>query len=417
MRFRPELLALILVVAFLAFMITISHRDDASVDQSEPGSVVRSSYYTFPEGYKGLFLTLQQLGYDARRQIYPYTQLPPRGLLIVVDPYKQPVGEYELRCLTDWIGKGNHALVMLEYHGEGFLEIDKHYKVPKAFLPIIDSPTGFSKEAWDIVSGKKQDDARALMPSFLSNRAPVLTVKTGCRFDDKHDLAHTLPVNKQGSAWLYQDSQGPVVAYTAIGKGGIVWCTSPWSFSNEGIKAGHNFDFFLALANLQPGTPILFDEYHHNYGANTSIWSVTPAFTRLGILQFCVALALLLITLAWRFGPQQLPVEERFSRSRAEYLTSMAGLLERLHATHVVVQRVRLRLSRVLGGRLGVPANVPLKTLVEANIQHPMVNHKLLVATCRELLILENEQHPDEDAMLEAAQDVERLVSLKVKKK
>jgi hypothetical protein len=74
-------------------------------------------------------------------------------------------------------------------------------------------------------------------------------------------------------------------------------------------------------------------------------------------------------------------------------------------------------LSRVLGNRLGVPANAPLKALVEANAQHPLVDHKLLVATCRELMILENEPRPDEEAMLEVAQNVERMLSLKVKKK
>ena len=107
------------------------------------------------------------------------------------------------------------------------------------------------------------------------------------------------------------------------------------------------------------------------------------------------------------------PVEERFSRSRAEYLTSMAGLLEREKATHVVAKRLQNRMRRVLGLRLGLPAHAPLESLKELNDAHPLVNRMWLEQALRGLLAISDFHRPDEEVTLNVARAVERLLSMK----
>jgi len=417
MRFRPELLALMLIVGFLSVMISLSHREDIDLRQTDNSQVLRSSYRNFPEGYKALYLTLDRLGFTVRRQIQFYAQLPRRGLLIVADPYAREITDFEKRQLARWIASGNHALILLEHHSDQMLPANAGYregaggKLPAGAAGI---PAAILSK---LLQGDQVTEAKPLAPTELSALAPKLAVKTTYRFDADKSLEVTFTGTPVGTAWLYADPAGPVVAYSSIGRGGIFWCTSPWSFSNQGLRQHQeNLDFILALAGLQPDTPIIFDEYHHNYGAGASLWSVAPMLTRLGILQLAIAFLLLLLTLAWRFGAMQLPMEERFSRSRAEYLTSMADLLGRVRATHVVVRRLRARLGRALGRRLGLPVNASPRQLIEANAGHPLVDQMLLMRTCRELELLENIPRPDEDTVLHLAQNIERLVSLKGKR-
>jgi len=219
-----------------------------------------------------------------------------------------------------------------------------------------------------------------------------------------------LPNGPHGAVPLYRDEFGAVAAYTRIGRGGIVWCTSPWSFSNQAIAQEQNLEFVLALARLDPQAPILFDEYHHGFGAGMSVWTVAPPLTKLGIAQLALALLLLLITLAWRFGPQHLPVEERFTRSRAEYLTSMAGLLERTQATHVVLQRLRLRVARAVSRRLGRAADTAFYQLRQANAQIHAFDPALLDLVTRRLEQLEGTR-PDVAVVYQLAVQVERLLA------
>jgi len=418
MRTRPELLALLLIVAFLAVMISLSHREDVDLRQMNKSFVVRSSYRTFPEGYKVLYLALQRLGYPVKRQIRSYVQLPRRGLLIVADPSNPQalISQYEKRMLARWLDSGNYALVAVEQHAGQLLPVEDPQFL-QDMIPGMSTNGPPANAAEAIKDGQRVATAKLIAPAFFSTRAPKLAVKTSRRFTADLPLEADLDGRKIPAAVLYRDQVGGVVAFSPVGKGGIFWCASPWSFSNEGLQQHpENLDFMLALAELQPGAPILFDEYHHGFGTKATVWTVAPRLTQLGIVELGVAFLLLLLTLAWRFGAVQLPMEERFSRSRAEYLTSMADLLLRVHATHVVIKRLRARLGRSLGQRFGLAVTTPLQELIDANAAHPLVDHMLLQRTCREMELLEKVPRPDEDSMLHLARSVERLVSLRAKR-
>lgn len=418
MRFRSELLVLLLIVAFLAVMISLSHREDIDLRQIDRAFVVRSSYRTFPEGYKALYLTLDRLGYRVKRQIRSYVrqELPRRGLLIIADPYRKEFTQFEKRELVSWLAAGNFALVSVEQHADALLPVEDPEFFPDIIAGIQPSaPAADVRRA--IADGERVDTARPVAPAFFSTRAPTLAVKTPRRFNAEDlPLEAELGGRKISAVVLYRDQVGAVAAFSPVGDGGIFWCTSPWSFSNDGLKAHpENLDFVLALAALQPGVTILFDEYHHGFGVRANMWAVAPRLTQLGIVELGVAFLLLLLTLSWRFGAVQLPMEERFSRSRAEYLTSMADLLLRVHATHVVIKRLRVRLRRTVGQRLGLAVNAPLQALLDTNAANPLVDHTLLLRVCREMELLEKMPRPDEESTLRLARDVERLVSLRGK--
>jgi len=417
MRFRMEILGLLLIVTLIAVLMTLASRDDVGFGNLSPSIATRSSYLTLPEGYQALYTTLRESGYATRRLTRPYALLPERGLLIVADPYKVAITPYESRRLFAWVAQGNHALLLLDRHSDSLLaqlegskeQPDADNAVAQGGLDIIGHWLGVPGSA-SAPSSAAPSEATAVTPSFLSKAAPTLAVTAAYRFPKSSILPKALAAKVGGAVPLYADAQGIVTAYSALGAGGIVWCASPDSFSNASLATGKNLDFILALANLQPAAPVIFDEYHHGYGANMNVWSLTKGLTRLGLGQLALALLLMLATLGWRFGAPRLPAAERFSRSRAEYLTSMASLLERAQATHVVCERLSLFTRRELGRRLGVPVQAPPDRFLEANGRLQVVDPEQLTHVIRHLTALEQQHRPDPESVFRLAGEIQRLL-------
>ncbi len=411
MRIRGELLILILVIGVLALLMTLANRDDINVYSADADSVVYSSYRTLPEGYRALYDTMGGLGYRVRRLTKPYARIEGRGLLILADPNylntgnrtgPVPITAYDSRCLLDWLHEGNTALVLVEHNPALLEDLAEGEKDSHA----QDAPTITS----GLHTANNVTTATPTVPSFLSRAADTLAVNSGARLDPDALLPPKLADAVGGAVPLYKDAQGVVVAYSAVGAGGVVWCTSPWSFCNAGIAQGKNLDFVLALADRHPGGEIIFDEYHNGYGSDASLWTLARPLTRLGFAQVMLALVLFLVTLGWRFGAPRLPADERFSRSRAEYLTSMAGLLERAEATHVVRERVSVFLRRELGRRLGLSPHAPPERFLEANSRLNVVDPAGLERVLRHLTTLEGQHRPTPEAVFRLTGDVQRLL-------
>jgi hypothetical protein len=424
MRNRLELLALALVLVFIIAMTAISQRDDYGSVKDKNGqqsnALAASSYRTYPSGYKALYLTMQQLGFPVQRQIRPYALLPAHGLLIVADPGKDAQTSvsaptvYEGRKLVEWVRQGNYALIGVEANSEFLRDLawkapseDLHTPTTQNVQPTPKPPV----DDWSLV--KFTESVQTLAPlsaSGITWPLPPLTIKSGVRFPTASILPKQLLQLVGGAVPLYRDPSGVVVFYSKIGRGGIIWNCSPWSFSNDGLAQGENLDFVLAWANQHPGAPIIFDEYHQGYGAGMGMWQLAPSLTKLGILQVCVALLLILSTLAWRFGPPRLPVEERYTRSRAEYLTSMAALLHRARATHMVRNQLGARVRREICRRLGIPPQSATDQMLAAHRAHPVVDHAALTQVCDQYAALEAQAHPSEEALLRYAHEVHRLL-------
>ena len=425
MRRHFELLALFALVIFIVAMTTITRREDFDDSQNAPNRVIRSSYRTLPDGYKGLYLTLEELRYPVHRQIRPYSLLPKHGLLIIADPHKQNITPYELRRLRSWLQQGNMAIILLEHHPDCFSPNDNVNMQPQAddeddpsAVPLAHASPADTTTATAVNGGGSLDPHVA--PVLHS--VPSLTVQSTKRLSsrrngmpsqqmlDLHDLPPALQSDIQTARPLYADERGVVMAYSPIASGGIVWCSSPWSFSNAGLPEGKNLDLLLALADRRPGGPIIFDEYHQGYGAGMTVWNIAPALTKLGVGQIVLALVLLLLTLSWRFGASRLPAEERFARSRAEYLMSMATLLQRARATQLVRDRLNTMFRRELSRRLGVPMSASLEQFEAANAVHQVVSPEALAQVWQQFDQLEYQQRPRPEVVFRLAQQVHRLL-------
>jgi hypothetical protein len=408
MRHGRDIAILILTVGVLALLMVLANRDDINMYQAPTSTVVYTSYRTLPEGYKALYETLGGLGYRVRRLTKPFARLEGRGLLVIADPTygtadaplrtgPVAVSGYDSRCLLEWLREGNTALVLVEHNPALLLDVAEGQK------SRTEAPT--------LASASRQvQRAEASVPSFLAETAKVLTVNSSARLGPGPLLPEALARAVGGAVPLYADTHGVVAAYSAVGQGGVVWCTSPWSFSNAGIASGQNLEWFLALANRHPDGEIIFDEYHNGYGSGMSLWSLARPITRLGFAQLALAVVLFALTLGWRFGTPRLPAEERFTRSRAEYLTSMAGLLERAGATYVVRERMSVFLRRELGRRLGVAPHAPPARFTEANARLHVVDPDALDRVLRLLAALESQHRPTPDAVYRLAGEVQRLL-------
>lgn len=410
---RKELLALLGLVIFMLVMATLTHQDDrGNVADMRPQTALHSIYSNRPSGYKALYLTLEKLGYPVHRQIRPYALLPQRGVLIVGDPYVTSATRYEGRELKAWLRRGNYALMLLEYHPNFLDDLQHNDTAQPAPVELASTRRRLLSQAPKIPASIAQPirwKAQQGQPEFPFAELPPLTVTSTRRFPTAGTALTQFGMPGQWQP-IYADAKGVVASYAPVGRGGIILCCSPWSFSNRGIDAGRNLDVILALAEKRAGGPIIFDEYHHGFGAGMSVWSLTPSPTKLGILQLGGALLLLLITLAWRFGPPRVPADERFSRSRAEYLTSMAGLLQRARATHVVRDRLLAMVQRELTRRLSLPALADNAQLLAANKANPVVAHTELEHVLQQATLLQQQQRPAADTLLRFSRAAHRLL-------
>ncbi|HUV05841.1 MAG TPA: hypothetical protein VMX94_12125 [Armatimonadota bacterium] len=155
-------------------------------------------------------------------------------------------------------------------------------------------------------------------------------------------------------------------AYSRWGRGGVLALASSWSLSNEGIARDDNIVLVLnALRYRHPtGGMVTFSEYHHGYGRAPGIWSLFDTPTRLGIAQVGLAFLLLLFAVSRRFGAP-VPLREGV-RQRSEYLSSMASLLRRAHATDAARRELERKFREDIACALGLPSDADASSIVEA---------------------------------------------------
>ena len=430
MKKLKELLPLALILLVMAVLLLSARNPSVSVTEADNYKVVHSSYSTVPEGYKALYLTLNDLGYQAKRQTRPF-DLMENGLLIIADPYTEQISELDARSLFAWVQQGNRVLFMVENHPEAVNDLVNTHEIKKKnnddygdhdtpWLEHVndESPTKYDSEISiaDYMTSKKASVSRAIATanSSLNTTAPAISIKSRYRFSNTQSLPQKLlDLLQNAPKPEYSDDKGIALMSSEYGKGKIFWCTSPWSFSNEGIKEENNLDLVLAIAGNQKGGVVLFDEYHHGFGRNISVFTLLPRLTNLGLLQILLAMVLLGLTLAWRFGPARLPEVERFTRSRAEYLTSMAGLLERAHATHVVRDRLDTLLRRRLCRRLGLTFTATANEIIRANSKFILVDQKELEHVLYQLQTLADQKRPEMSALVNLAHDIHLLLHMR----
>lgn len=348
-------LTLFMFVIYVALGGEQSAREDES-------RFTRTTYSSGPDGLRALYLTLQELGCDARRWRLPLREaaLPERGTLVLVDP--MPLASSEWEDLHNWVEHGNRVLLAgLEGLPEVSWLSERHF----ALAP------------------SETTSARPIQPTYLTQGVESLRVRSPYRIpleprekpeakDEEEavdlgcDLGRPPRALREAltrAAPMFADDGGIVAAHARVGQGSAVLLCSSWSLSNQGIQEGDNLNFALnALVGADQG-PIYFDEYHHGYGEHV-LWGVVPLPVKLCLAQILVGLLLVALARSVRLGPI-MPLE-RGGRQRSEFLGTMTAVLQRGHATRLAVQTAYDAALTQLRAGLGTTPDDDQQTLTQA---------------------------------------------------
>jgi hypothetical protein len=174
-----------------------------------------------------------------------------------------------------------------------------------------------------------------------------------------------VPFGGSGSAApLVADDTGGVVMSYPLGKGTVTIVADESLFQNTRLAQADNarLAFDLATAGLTPHGSVAFDEWSHGFVAGDSWWAILPRPFQAALIVIAFALVLLTVGTALRFGPTaRLPDESE--RTSAEYLTSMALLLQRGRAVRSAIGDMADACIRDVAAALGLADSASPRTI------------------------------------------------------
>lgn len=175
---------------------------------------------------------------------------------------------------------------------------------------------------------------------------------------------------------ILEDSYGAVVWQERIGKGEVIYCTTPYLAANAYQNYPDNYQFLAELVDRRQ--TILVDEYIHGYKDRETIaqeqqtdilsyLAKTPWY--LLFIQTVLIAIIAAITAFRRFGLPQEPKTTIADNSTA-YINALAGVLEKAKSTDFVVEAIakdeQLKLQKSLG------------------LGKSLVDRESLIATCQQ---------------------------------
>ena len=172
---------------------------------------------------------------------------------------------------------------------------------------------------------------------------------------------------------ILEDPYGAVVWQEKIGKGKIIYCTTPYLAANAYQDSPDNYEFLAELVRDHP--TIWVDEYIHGYKDQETIaqeqqenvlnyLEKTPLF--LLFIQITLMVLIAAITAFRRFG-QPIKPKTAIADNSTAYIDALAGVLEKAHSTDFVVQAIAKDEQRKLQTALGLGKSlVDQETLIAA---------------------------------------------------
>jgi len=353
-------------LVLVILQVLLYSNEEAPSETEDNGD--RSTYCSRTYGTRGLYLFLEENGYNVSRLRKQYTSLESEGvttLFVVVPlPFLQPSAE-EFKSLSDWVEKGGQLVIVDRIVGN------------VEFGPDIKINSRLRSQA-------KNDPLRVLQPS---------TFTAGVSNPDFYYEASTLRITGGPSVGYVGDSTGPSLAAVPYGKGRVVVLTDPFIIANNGIRQEDNLKLALNIVKeVAPNKKLAFDEYHHGYDAKFQVggmlgyFSGTPVLWMLG--QFGLLTLVVVYTRGRRFA-RALPLKEEDRASSLEFVGSMAHLQSLASASDLAIENIYGRFRQRLCRYAGVPTNVTTHQLAEAAGRRGKVPegilHKTLIR-CEEIL-------------------------------
>lgn len=263
-----------------------------------------SSYSRAPDGYGAWYAYMQQQGAPIQRWQRPYTDLPPLegaanpATLLRVSSSLSFWNVDE--SLTTWVERGNR-LVLLGGTSPATLA---------SFSTMQTSPVGAVK------------------------------IETRQRFSQVNSVSN-------GGSVLLGDRFGAIVWRKPMGRGEVIYSTTPYLAANAYQDAPGNFKF-LAQVVTQENQPIWVDEYLHGYGEVDMI-ETEPSQTWVGYLAKTPLLPMLLqgmlvgaiaIWFANRRFSAPVPLVEPAIDNSAAYIEALAAILQKAESSEFILDVV-----------------------------------------------------------------------------
>lgn len=338
---RRDLLLLVAAFAALAALIGLG---PGRAGQA-PGAGA-SSHASGPGGALALYRWLEALDYAVERLEYAEFAPGDADLLVVLGPAERYSRE-EAETVRAWVEAGGTLLVAEARPGPSAPAAP----LLEAFgLTVVPSP-----------DAAPADSAPALQPALgappvarLDARTPAVLAADG---DDVAPLAGA--------------SAAPVLLGRQIGAGYVLASAALHPFTNAGLRERDNAATTLNLLRRIPqGGRVRFDELHHGFVGQPSLRGLLLGTPWGWATLYGAAVGAGFLALTGRRLGRPVPLRaEAARRSSAEYLASMAGLLQRAGKSSYVLGHFRAGFRRRLARANGLSPDLDDAELVAAIAQ------------------------------------------------
>lgn len=327
---RDTWLAISLVVILI--IITV-----ASAVRTARGEAIPAyaSFSTRPDGVQALRLWLDALGYTTSNDSSEVFQLPENASLVWIMEPSTSISEEEWKVIDDWVEKGG-TLILAGESLRSMLALE-HYQAQVLFL------------------AQPLEALTLQVPLF--NSPPI----TGMISVNAHALLET---TRQDYATLLAGEEKPVLVSIKQGEGRVFLSTTPFPFSNAGLKQAGNPELVLNLvATARPGS-VWFDEWHH--GIRTSQREIIGPdqwlrYTPAGhALLYVAGVIFLALVLQGRSFGHPVPLSRDVTRrAPLDYATALANLNRRAGHRAAVLRHLSQQIKRNLGRRYRIDPSLP----------------------------------------------------------
>jgi hypothetical protein len=258
------------------------------------------------------------------------------------------------------------------------------------------------------------------MPEYLAPSVPISLLKgvgairthpgsRALRDGDDGVALFGLPPSVSGRGPLKGQ---PFAIVFPVGKGRVVAIADTEFACNANLARMDNAVFLSNIIETytRQGDSVLFDEFHHGdvLDSGAGVWQAMGHPLQLASIQAVLALVVLLIVLALRFG-SPVPVNAQSRRSSGEYVTSLAGLYRNARAAVPALEIIYRQFLRDLCWRLALPPDVSLEQLAEAASRRANLsksNLRRLLGNCEKAL---DQQSLTESELLDLVRQMERF--------
>jgi hypothetical protein len=339
---RRNAKAILLVGGLFAVLVALNFVffvDTRGGDEDE-FSGNRSSYRSTPFGTLAFYTLLAESRYNVARFEKPFTELKERepGTLIIIAPPEthQPSGD-EFIALNKWVEAGGLLII-----------IDRQ----------IDVEIGDAQAHTEAASSKSS--VRPLQPTPFTRSVQRVRLS---------EHATRVALDSRSTTYHIGDDHAAVLADAQVGKGRVVLLTDQYVVANNGISEADNVILALNLLEGRPPGRIVFDEYHHGYGASSAGGGVIAYFRGTPVPWMMAQAALIAVLVVYSYGRRfgrPIPLRQERRTTNLEFVSSMANITRLAQASDLAMENIHSEFRKRLCRFSGVPPKIENARLAAA---------------------------------------------------